>query len=122
MSRRIERAKEILAEIRDILDLAGLEDVATTIKAQEIPAAALRAGVVAIGPPDITWENRNHSETAWTLVVVAGPVQDTLAAWATLDAIVDALAEWKCLDKATAGGYASQGASLPCYTITTTDD
>lgn len=119
---RFERAQEIVEEIRDILTLAGMDDVEVVDTPQGITAPALRGGVIAIGPPAIDWETRTVSVNTWTLLIVAGPAHDSREAWRRLDRIVDLLAEHRSLEKATPGSYSHQNGTLPAYTITTTDE
>lgn len=118
-SPRIQEATELVATIAAALDAAGLDTATATMDAGLVPSAA-RNGVVLVTPPTLTFPTFAQLEATWTLHVVAGPPTDYLSAWATLDAIIQALfAAQLNMDEAEPGQFAqANGAPLPAYTIT----
>lgn len=122
-SPRIDQANEKKAEIRAILDAAGLTMVTVTLDAREIPSGA-RHGVIVISPPDLTFETFTQTDTSFELTVIAGPADNLLHAWQTLDGIIEALRVGQ-LDMKSAQGdmfAPTSSAPLPGYTITLNPD
>lgn len=125
---RIVQANAKAAQLRVMLADAGLDKVIVTLDAREITAGA-RHGIVVISPPDLTFETFTITEATYELSVIAGPADNLLHAWETLDSIIEALRVGQ-LDMTTARGdmFAPPGsAALPGYTInlnpdTLTDD
>jgi hypothetical protein len=119
-SPRIQEAAELVETISAALAAAELDQVTATTDAGKVPSAS-RNGVVLVAPPALAFPTWTQVETTWTLHVVAGPATDYLAAWATIDAIIQALFDAQTLnfDEAEPGQFAQQnGSPLPAYTIT----
>lgn len=89
MSRRA-RALDLLADIQDSLTTAGLTNVLVTMDPGST-AAGYGSGLVVVVPPRLEFTSWYETEETWTVHVAAGPWDDILAAWDTLDAIIDAL-------------------------------
>lgn len=121
-SPRVIRAEEILTEIRDLLDTAGLDQVHVTINPAEI-AKTIPAGVVVLTPPDLTFPTFHITDTSWEIWAITGPAQEILAAWSNLDAIVDTLAAGLEVTGARADSYQPPGGStpVPAYVLTLTE-
>lgn len=120
---RIVQANAKAAELRVMLADAGLDQVTVTLDARQIPSGA-RHGIIVISPPDLTFETFTITEATYELSVVAGPADNLLHAWETLDSIIEALRVGR-LDMTTARGdmFAPPGsAKLPGYTINLNPD
>ena len=120
---RITRANEIATLTRAMLAAEGLDKVTVTLDPLAILSGS-RHGVIVISPPDLTFPTFEQTGAAWELSAIAGPADNMLAAWETLDAILEALRTGG-LDMATARGdmFAPQhGSPLPGYTITLNPD
>lgn len=120
---RIVQANAKAAQLRVMLAAAGLDKVTVTLDAREIASAA-RNGVIVISPPDLTFETFTITEATYELSVIAGPADNLLHAWETLDSIIEALRVGQ-LDMTTARGdmFAPTGsAALPGYTINLNPD
>jgi len=119
-SPRIQEADELVATVAAALESAGLDKATATADAGHVPSAA-RHGVVLVTPPTLSFPTFHQVDTTWTLHVVAGPATDYLAAWATLDAILQALIDAQLnMDEAEPGQFAqaNNAPALPAYTIT----
>lgn len=120
---RIDQAESKAAALRDMLSAAGLNKVTVTLDAREIASGA-RNGIIVISPPDLTFETFASVEASYELSLIAGPADNLLHAWSTLDSIIEALRVGK-LDMATARGdmfAPASSAPLPGYTITLNPD
>lgn len=117
---RLDAADDLVAEVQAALAAAGLVKAHATKNAAEIPSGA-RYGVVVVSPPALTFDTWTSTTATWELHLVAGPANDYLAAWATLDGLIEALvAAGINVAKAEPGGYApsAQAPILPSYTLT----
>lgn len=120
---RIDYANEMAADLRRMLDDAGLQAVHVTLDAREIPSAA-RDGVIVIAPPDLTFTTFTQTEADYELSAIAGPAENILHAWGILDSIIEALRVGG-LDMASARGdmfKPKDSQPLPGYTITLNPD
>jgi hypothetical protein len=120
---RIEHAKAKAIELRTMLTEAGLDKVTVTLDAREIASAA-RHGVVVISPPDLAFETFTSVDASFELSLIAGPADNLLHAWETLDSIIEALRVGN-LNMTTARGdmfAPPSSAPLPGYTITLNPD
>lgn len=120
---RIQQAKALVAALRDALDAADLEDVMATTDALLVPSGA-RHGIVVVAAPKLDFSGGFRSvATAWEIHVVAGPVDNYLAAWERIDTIIQSLIDGDLnLSSGEPGGYGThQGDVLPAYTLTTND-
>lgn len=117
----IERARELLAEIDEVLVLAALESkVETTIEFSAIPSI-LDSGTAAVTvlPSRQKFPNYTHTEHEWTVLVVAGPIQDQVAAWELIDQIIAALKDPLDIEAAEPADYQTpNGPGYPAYTLT----
>ncbi|RWZ52935.1 hypothetical protein ELQ90_03090 [Labedella phragmitis] len=121
MSDRITAAHELVADITNALEAAGLEDARATLNALEVPSGA-RHGVVVVSPPTLDFSSSWGDPTAsWELHIIAGPPDNYLAAWERIDTIIDALVAGHInLKSAEPGQFQpTQGPALPAYTLTT---
>lgn len=124
MSERIDRATLIAdtlrARVREDPDLA---DVIVTLDPNNVPAQAER-GVVIVRPPRLKMtDSYNVIDTEWDVLVIAGPPQDWLTAWARIDDILDAIIPGIAFTEGepdTYGGNATRP-GLPCYRLTYID-
>lgn len=116
---RIERAIQLEAELLAILQGEGLEEVTVTRNALDVPSGA-RHGVIVVSPPAITFGTWGEGDAEWELHAIAGPADNYLHAWATLDSILHALEVGALnMKRAEVGGYQPlKGEVLPAYTIT----
>jgi hypothetical protein len=90
-SPRVDQATEIVAELTDALaDDPDTTGAVATTDALLVPSGA-RNGIVLVQPPDLTFTNFQFTDPTWTLLVVAGPPDNHLAAWERIDAIIHAL-------------------------------
>lgn len=93
MSRLIERAEDITAEVNAHLVAAGIDDATVTTDLLKVPAALANGPVVVVQPPKLKYITAyGDADATWELFVIAGPTFDRLAAWARIDGIMDALA------------------------------
>lgn len=116
---RIDYARELIAELRTMLDAADLAQVMVSIDPLDIPSGA-RHGIVVISPPDLTFTTYTQTEAAYELAAIAGPADNLLAAWERLDGILEALRVGGLnMDTARGDMFAPKnGQPLPGYTIT----
>lgn len=120
---RIVQANAKAGQLRTMLAEAGLDQVTVTLDAREIASAA-RHGVIVISPPDLTFVTFTSTEATYELSVIAGPADNLLHAWETLDSIIEALRAGQ-LDMTTARGEMfapASSAPLPGYTINLNPD
>jgi len=114
MSRATVRATELVAEVQAILTAEAIEAVTVTTDALAIPAALAVGAVVAIQPPKLKYPAPYPSiEATWELFVIAGPYADRLAAWETIDPIIEALQLPLDIDTADPANF--QHPSMPEY-------
>lgn len=112
-----QRADELVQEITAIL---GRDDVTVTANPLEIPPA-LSDGrpVVSVEPPEISYPTHYATEATWDLYLIAGPVQDTRAAWETIAALIDALTVPLSIDTAKPASFAAPSMpQYPAYVLT----
>ncbi|MFF5793962.1 hypothetical protein ACFY5D_18110 [Paeniglutamicibacter sp. NPDC012692] len=102
---RLERAAELVEEMREVLAAAGLDDVTVTANPVEIPGALPNGPVVAVQPPKLTFITYNTQEAEWELFVIAGPPADRLTAWTSIDQVIEALRVPMDIDKADPANY-----------------
>jgi hypothetical protein len=115
---RLEYAKQLRDRLREILDTQGLPKARATIDAREIPSGS-RHGIVVISPPDLEFTTYEQTGADYELSLVAGPADNLLAAWETLDTILEALRAGG-IEMLTARGDLFRqhaGEPLPGYTI-----
>lgn len=117
----IERARELLEEIAEVLVSAALDDeVETTSDFKAIPGI-LNAGSAAVTvlPSRQKFPTYVHTEHEWTVLVVAGPIQDQVAAWELIDRIIAALKDPLDIEAAEPADYQTpNGPGYPAYTLT----
>lgn len=118
-SPRIEQALALVADLQAALTTAGLTDAVATMNAAEVPSGS-RHGCVVVAAPELTFETWNDPTPLWEVHVVAGPATDYLAAWNTIDTIIQALVTAHInLKTGSPGQYQPfQGVALPAYTLT----
>lgn len=113
MSRAIDRAEALVAEVLHLLTAEAIEATVTT-DALAIPAALAVGPVVAIQPPKLKYPAPYPSiEATWELFVIAGPYADRLAAWRVIDPIIEALQLPLDIDTADPANF--QHPSMPEY-------
>lgn len=86
----VQRARDIQQQVRDALDAQGLSKVLVEVDPAEVPAGYFH-GVVQVVAPRIefvTWTERTET---WALHIAAGPADNVMAAWETLNPILEAL-------------------------------
>ena len=119
-----DRALELLEQIVEHLtdaDLAG--KTVATLDYSQIPNA-LSSGdqVVTILTPKRRWPTEALEEFEWTVLLIAGPINDEWTAWARLDDLVEALRGPLIVDMAEPGEYAAaNGPNYPAMTLTFTE-
>lgn len=89
MSRR-DRAIALRDQIKAACNGAGLDLVIVTLDPLEA-AAGYTHGVVVVVPPRLEFTSWTETVETWTLHVAAGPFDNVLAAWDTIDLIVEAM-------------------------------
>jgi hypothetical protein len=124
---RLQAAAELQADVLAALTAAGMagqnvaNPVHVTLDARTIESAARGRGAVLIQPPTLEFETWAATTATWELVVIAGPADNPLAAWAAIDPIIAAL-EVSALPikTGTPAEFAPvHGPVLPAYAITT---
>lgn len=115
---RIIAAEQLRDRLREVLDAQGLPDATATIDARDIPSGA-RHGIVVISPPDLEFTTYTQTSADTELSVIAGPADNLLAAWKTLDAILEALRRGGIPMLTARGDMFRQhhGEPLPGYTV-----
>ena len=115
---RLTQALGIVAEVREALTNAGLTQAHVTIDAAEVPSGA-RHGVVVVSPPSLDFETFTETVPTWELHVIAGPADNYLAAWSTIDTMIEALVTGHInLNRGEPGQYQGiRGEQLPAYTL-----
>ena len=119
---RVERALEIVEEIRASLEEAGLSDVLVTLDGSKIAAAARLSagGAIHIRPPSLKFPTHSHTFATWTIVIVYGTPTEQVASWTRLDEIIAAIAP--DLDVTVAQPSSWEGKPpIPAYELTFTD-
>lgn len=112
-----------VATIAGALTASGVDDVLVTSDQLEVPNA-LEAGVTAVCvlPPRRDFPTYTIEDTVWTVLVAAGPIQDTPTAWESIDAVTEALRIPLELTSAEPAAYQSpHGGEFPAYTLTFTE-
>jgi len=119
---RVDRAAELVAELRGYLDAADLPKVMATLDARDIGSGA-RHGIIVVSPPRLKFPTWNQVLAEWDVHVIAGPPDNYLAAWALIDTIVDTLhAAGLPMETAEAGQFEPlAGPPLWAYTISFTE-
>lgn len=87
---RQDRARALRDQIKAACDAAGLDLVMVTVDPLEV-AAGYTHGVVVVLPPRLEFTSWNETEETWTIHVAAGPWDNVLIAWDTIDLIIDAM-------------------------------
>ena len=127
MSARLERAGEFVDACEAALDAAGVAGVTVTTNGLKVPAASRirNGGGVVIRPPSLTFSTWGADpEAEWTVVLVSGPANDPVAAWARLDDMIAALAPALAVTRAEPDSWLprdSKEQSLPAYVLTIND-
>lgn len=125
MMTSIQRAEDLATEIQHHLDDAALGHPVTAIYDMNRADPVLSAGasLVAVLPPKQTFKTLAITENEWTLLLVAGPVDDHLAAWSKIDRITLALRDPLNIETADPAEYQMKaGPAYPAYTLTFTED
>jgi len=120
---RLAQAARIVADVRDALDAADLDQVVATLDAADVPSGE-RHGIVVVAAPKLTFDGPfGDVQTAFEVHVIAGPADNYLHAWERIDTIVQALVDGRLnLRSGEPGGYeAMHGDPLPAYTLTMND-
>lgn len=120
---RLQQAAALVTDVRGALDADGLHKVTATTDAALIPSGA-RHGVVVVAAPELTFAGPfGDVQAAFELHVIAGPADNYLAAWETIDGIIQALVDGDInLAAGKPGAYAAiDGSTLPAYTLTLND-
>lgn len=116
-----ERATELVAEIAEHLELAGLDLTTTvTLEFDRIPGI-LDSGsaCVTVMPPRQEFPTIGLTSNTWTVLVIAGPVQDQWESWGTIDQIIGALQGPLMVEAAEPADYQPvNGPTYPAYTLT----
>ena len=121
---RVERARQIMADLLESLEAAGLDDVTVTFDGTKVPAASrLRSGsVILLKPPSLTFPTYDSTEIEWSVVIVSGPHNNVLAAWDRIDTIIEALAPQMDFADATPADFQPlEGPTIPAYALTYND-
>lgn len=118
-------AIQLAAEAKGILDTVdGVGGVSATTDPRLIPN--LLAGgdlCVVVNPPTREFTTWHEQEWTWDVWIVAGPANDLEAAWARLDAAVDALATPLEVATARPDAFADQQrAQYPAFVLTITSN
>jgi hypothetical protein len=96
----VDRAEDLTAEIIGVLVAEGIDNATATADLLKVPAALHNGPVVVVQPPKLKFLGYAATEATWELFVIAGPPADRLAAWRTIDAVVQALREPMSIDDA----------------------
>ncbi|WP_104136573.1 hypothetical protein [Cryobacterium sp. Y62] len=117
-SPRIEQGLALVTLLQAALTDAGLTKAIATMNAAEVPSGS-RYGVVVVAAPELDFATWNDPTPLWEVHVVAGPATDYLAAWDTIDTIIQAFVVAQInLKTGTPGQYQPfQGVALPAYTL-----
>lgn len=117
MSATLERAADLVEEIKGYLVAAAIDDATVTLDLLAVPAALAAGGpVLAVQPPKLDFTGTMAGSTTdytWEVFVIAGPYADRLAAWRVIDPIVHALKDPLDLDAAEPATFSHP--SLPEY-------
>lgn len=119
-SPRLAQAETLRAALADALTAAGMLKALATLDAGDVPSGS-RHGVVVVSAPSLNFENSwTDAVATFEVHVIAGPAADYLAAWETIDLIIDALHKAQInIATGVPGAYQPhQGAPLPAYTLT----
>jgi hypothetical protein len=121
----VERAGDLEAEIIGILVAAGIDDATATSDLLKVPAALANGPVVAVQPPKLKFIATMAGygiEATWELFIIAGPYADRLAAWTTMDPIIQALATPLSIDDAEPATFSHPGMpEYPAYVLSFTE-
>lgn len=119
-----ERAIELVDEIAEHLALASLDASTTvTLEFDRIPGILSSGNAcVTVMPPRQEFPTIALTENTWTVLVIAGPIQDQWESWGTIDAIISALQGPLMVESAEPADYQSlNGPTYPAYTLTFTE-
>ena len=118
-SPRILQVQDLVKQLQAAVTAAGLTKVTVGYDAAKVPSAA-RYGAVVAGPPRLTAETFGELVATFEVHVIAGPADNYLVAWDTIDTIIEALFAGQINIKAAEPGqYAAlNGPPLPAYTLT----
>lgn len=119
-----ERATELVDEIAEHLTLAQLDASTTvTLEFDRIPGILSSGNAcVTVMPPRQEFPTTALTENTWTVLVIAGPIQDQWESWGTIDAIISALQGPLIVESAEPADYQSlNGPTYPAYTLTFTE-
>lgn len=115
---RLDDAHALVARLN--LALTEIVGATATLHASEISSGA-RAGAVLVQPPPLEFPTTATEYNAkWPVHLIAGPARDPVQAWATLDALLQALLEngLPITNAEPASFQPQQGEALPAYTLT----
>lgn len=125
MSATLERAAELVAEIKAHLVAAAIDNTTVTLDLLKVPAALANGPVVAVQPPKLEFAGTMAGSTTdytWELFVIAGPHADRLKAWAAIDPIIYALKDPLDLDDAEPATFDHPSMpSYPAYVLSFTE-
>jgi hypothetical protein len=116
MSATLERAADLVEEIKGYLVAAAIDNATVTLDLLAVPAALAVGPVLAVQPPKLDFTGTmagSVTDAEWEVFVIAGPYADRLAAWRVIDPIVYALKDPLDLDGAEPATFAHP--SLPEY-------
>jgi hypothetical protein len=120
---RVDRALELVDQLRELLDAAGLQDVMASMDANDV-ASGSRHGIVLVSPAVLTFPNSYQVDVSWEIHLIAGPPENYLEAWKVLDQLIEVLADGSRLpiDRAEPGQFQPlNGAPLWAFTLFLTE-
>lgn len=122
----VDRAEDLAAEILATLVAEGIDNATATADLLKVPAELHNGPVVVVQPPKLTFEatfdGNAATEATWELFVIAGPPEDRLEAWRTIDAVTNALLAPMNIDDAEPATFDHPGLSPhPAYVLTFTE-
>jgi hypothetical protein len=125
MSAILERAEDVVAEITGNLIAAAIDNATVTLDLLQVPAALPNGPAVVVQPPRVEYTATmagSVTDATWEVFVIAGPVADRLAAWRTIDKVMDALKDPMNIDSAEPATFTHPGlADHPAYVLSFTE-
>ena len=120
-----DRAGELVEEIAEHLQLAELDTSTTvTLEFDRIPGI-LDSGnaCITVLPPKQEYPTTGITKFQWTVLVIAGPIQDHYQSWGTIDAIITALRSPLLVEDSEPAEYqTTNGPAYPAYTLTFSEE
>ena len=116
MPTSLDLARALEARLSEILEPHG---GFATLDYGLIPSGS-RYGVAVIPPPELKFPTRDEKTPTWDVHLIAGPARDPIAAWGTLDVLMEALLSSSLpIVAAKPANYSIKGSEpLPAYTLT----